>query len=106
MSITEKSVEDSVLHTKNSLEILNELQKQLDLGCSTLIPLTRTYLEELRAIRMAFSSEVSHIISSVRQLNEITKSQEQLTKLTDSITKLNSALDPKTIELLERFFKE
>lgn len=86
-------LDDTNRITKDAVDTFKELQNQLDVSASTLIPLLRTYLEEVRNIRMAFGREVIEIMRSVRELDGVTKSTEKLGQITESIIALDKALN-------------
>lgn len=85
-------LDDTNKITKESVELFNELQNALDTSVSTLIPVLRAYLEDVRSIRMAFAAEVKHIIQSTSELNMITKSAPDLIKLGEAIKLIDSIL--------------
>lgn len=102
--VKDLALEDAIVHTEKTVEILNALHNQMELSASTLIPLIRKYLEEVRSIRMAYSHEVVHIIEAARQLNEIAKNTDKIKELGLNIALLNRVLDTGTIERLQRLF--
>lgn len=106
MKTEQEQLDITIQETKNSVGLLNELQIQLELGCSALLPATRKYLEEVRSVRMAFSNEVVQIIQTVRQLNEITKTNKQIGELAAHIDSLNKVLNSDSITILRKFLDE
>jgi hypothetical protein len=71
-----------------------------------LLPLLRTYLNDVRDIRMAMGREVQSIIQSSRQLNELTKGTAALMELTKTIMILKDLLTPDMMEKLRRISGE
>ena|SRR5712672_1769847 len=85
-------LDDTNKITKESVELFNELQTALDTSVSTLIPVLRAYLEDVRSIRMAFAAEVKHIIQSTSELSAITKSAPELLKLAEGLKQIDTIL--------------
>jgi hypothetical protein len=83
-----------------------ELEAELDKASNTLLPLLKEYLKDVRNVRMAFTEETRHIISSVSQFKEVGKINKDLGELVVNLDKLQKILTPEMITILGKLTKE
>jgi hypothetical protein len=91
----EKNIER--LHAVNEqlgkeLEVFDKLNTSLDETAKIMMPTLREYVEGVRGLRMAFSTEVKHIIDSSMELNKLGKDVEKLKELAALVTMLSDIL--------------
>ena len=91
---------------KDLKDTMQVLQNSIEVGMNVLIPVAKTYLTELRSIRMAFGQEVIHIVESSRQVRELVKHEPEFKKLVGTLLELDSALNDDLIAKLRRIIKE
>lgn len=82
--------------------VINETESLLN----NYLPILSTYVNSVVKIRTLFGEEVSHVMSSTRQLKMVTNSTQEVINFADAVIKLNAILTPSLVEKLNRLLGE
>jgi hypothetical protein len=86
---------------KGALNDLNVLRESVNTGAEVLVPLLRGYLEAVRSIRMAFDTEVKHILLTSQQISDVSKNVKQFHEYAVAIEMISHALkNPALLHLI------
>lgn len=70
-----------------------------------LLPLLRTYLENVRGVRMAITHETNLIVTSSREMGKVGLHVDNLQAFIKSLTQLLELLTPENVERLKAVLK-
>jgi hypothetical protein len=71
-----------------------------------IVPLLKVYLNDVRGIRMALTSEIRDIMRSTQEMTQLTKITDNLKEFAATIELIKKIMTPETVELLRRITKE
>ena len=87
---------------KIEIDTFNTLSNNLNSTAEVMVPMLREYLSNITEVRMSFGREVINIISSVRELNAITKATPEIDKACQALIELKKVLSEDLVSKIRK----